>query len=194
MKSLFVFEIRNHMKRVSFLLFVLAGFAFQLHAQGDAISKYFDKYMDDERFSMVYISPKTFDLLSRIELEGEDVDPEIMEAVKDLKGLRILSLEGEGANTFYADAKRIIDNNNYEELIVARDEGENVQISVNSNGDIVNELLLLVGGDDDFVLMSFVGNIDLKKVGKLSRILEMKEARHLDKIDHDKSSDQEKKH
>ena len=42
-------------------------------------------------------------------------------------------------------------------------------------GDTINELLLLVGGEDEeFVLISFIGSIDLNEVGKLSKAFEDK--------------------
>ncbi len=37
-------------------------------AQEDAITKYFEKYMDDEKFTIVYITPKMFQLISKLNL------------------------------------------------------------------------------------------------------------------------------
>jgi hypothetical protein len=151
------------------------------HAQ-DAIQKYFDKYMNDERFDMVFISPKMFDMVSKIELEGDNVDPEVMEIIKELKGLRILSYDGPEAMTYYNEAKSKINLDEYEELVVARDGDENVHIRVKDSGDIVNELLLLVGGNNEFALLSFVGNVDLKKVGKLGKLLDIDHVDQLERI------------
>ncbi|MBK7637736.1 MAG: DUF4252 domain-containing protein [Saprospiraceae bacterium] len=50
-----------------------------------------------------------------------------------------------------------------------------------ANGTI-NELLLLVGGKTEFVMMSFVGNIDLNKIAKLAKKLDIDGAEHLDKV------------
>lgn len=170
------------MKKIFIPMFAFLMLAIGAQAQTDAITKYFDKYVDDERFSMIYISPKMFDLVSRIELESEDVDPEVMDIVKDLKGLRILTFDGEGASGYFKEAKGIIDANNYEELMYVREGNENVYVVVNSSGDIVNELVLLVEDANDFVIMSFVGNIDLKKVGKLGSLLDIDHIEHLEDI------------
>ncbi len=171
------------MKQV--LKFVMLGALMAITSIGfsqDAIQKYFDKYMNDERFDMVYISPKMFSMVSKIELEGDHVDPEIMDIIQELKGLRVLSYNGPESGTFYKEAKDKINLNDYEELIVARDGDENVNIRVKESGDVVNELILLVGGKDEFVLISFVGNIDLKKVGKLGKMLDIKHIEQLDKL------------
>jgi len=148
----------------------------------DAIQRYFEKYMNDERFDMVYISPKMFDMVSKIELEGDHVDPEIMDLIKELKGLRILSYDGSEAMTFYKEAKHKINLNEYEELVMARDGNQNIHIRVKESGDVVKELILLVGGDSEFALLSFAGNIDLKKVGKLGMLLNIKHVDQLEKL------------
>ncbi|HLF62927.1 MAG TPA: DUF4252 domain-containing protein [Saprospiraceae bacterium] len=166
-----------------FMIAAVTAFSTLSYSQSDAIQKYFDKYMNDERFDMVFISPKMFEVVSKIELEGDNVDPEIMEIIKELKGLRVLSYDGPEAMTYYNEAKEKINLNEYEELVVARDGDENVHIRVKESGDIVSELLLLVGGKDEFALLSFVGNVDLKKVGKLGKLLDIEHVDQLEKID-----------
>ena len=168
---------------IKFLMIAAMTAVTTLSYAQDAIQRYFDKYMTDENFDMVYISPKMFDMVSKIELEGDHVDPEIMDIIKDLKGLRILSYDGQKAMAYYTEAKEKINLNEYEELVSARDGNENVHIRVKESGDIVNELLLLVGGDEEFVLMSFSGNVDLKKVGKLGKLLDIDHIEQLEKID-----------
>ena len=132
---------------------------------------------------MVYISPKMFEMVSKIDLESDEIDPEVMEIIKELKGLRILSYDGPGAINYYNEAKDKINLNEYEELLVARDGDENVHIRVKDSGDIVNELLLLIGGSDEFALLSFIGNIDLKKVGKLGKVLDIDHMEKLERMD-----------
>lgn len=159
---------------------MIAGVAY---SQGDAISKYFNKYVDDPRFDMVYISPKMFSMISNIDLNNEGIDPDVADVIKDLKGLRILTYKGPEANNFYNEATSKINLDEYDELLVARGSTENVQIRVKDSGNIVHELLLIVGSTREFTLLSFVGNIDLKKVGKLGSILNIDKLQHLEKID-----------
>ena len=166
----------------SILTLVLACFIGSLFGQNNAIDKYFDQYKDDERFTMVYISPKMIQMAAQI--AEESVDAEITEMLRELKGLKILKTE-ENPNEFYEEAKKRINTKDYEELMTVRDQGQNVQILVKDqdNGNIVNELLLLVGGDDEFVLLSFVGKIELDKIAKLAKQLNISGAEHLDKLD-----------
>lgn len=166
--------------RVLSLFITLCVFAaVQAGAQADAISTYFEKYMDDERFTMVYVSPKMFELVSKV--GANEMDQDVKDVLKDLKGLRILTSETNGL-AFYAEAKKLIDTKLYEILMTVRDDGSNIEFLIKENGDRIEELLLLVGGSDEFVLMSFVGNLDLNKLSKLGQTLNIEGAEHLEKL------------
>src|SRR6187551_1808942 len=99
-------------------------------AQGDAITKYFNKYVDDEKFSAVYISPKMFSMVSKIEIE--DMEPELQEVIASMKGLRILHTEV-NAMQYYNEALKTINTTEYELLMTARGEGENVRFMIKDN-------------------------------------------------------------
>lgn len=153
-------------------------------AQSDAIVKYFDKYMDDDRFTMVYITPRMFQMLDR--LAPDDVsDPNadvVLDVAKDLRGLRILTTEN-NSRAFYSEFKAKFDNSSYEPLMVVRDKGSDVQFLIDESGDTIRELIMLVGGNDEFALLSFVGNIDLDKISKLSKQLSLPGGDHLEKLE-----------
>jgi vacuolar-type H+-ATPase subunit F/Vma7 len=158
---------------VLFILTISILFCFQLNvfAQADAISKYFNKYVEDDRFTVVYISPKMISMFKNMDLHLEDKEAQaVMNITKDMKGLRILIAE-ENTMDLYEEALKTINTKEYEVLMTIRDKKEdNVQFLVKTSTDenFVEELLLLVGGTDSFVLMSIVGKIDLKKVSQLS--------------------------
>ena len=168
------------MKSICFSFLAVLFTSLSSFAQEDAITKYFNKYMDDEKFSVVYISPKMFSMVSKIEIE--DMEPELQEVIKSMKGLRILHTE-QNALQYYNDALKTINTSEYELLLTARGEGENVRFMVKDNGDIVEELLIIVGGNENFALLSFIGNIDLKKIGKLAKALDIDNMQYLENLD-----------
>ena len=162
--------------------FILLCFVGSAGAQSNAIDKYFKQYKDDERFTMVYISPKMFEMA--VKVAEENVEEDVVDMLREIEGLKILTTD-ENPNSFYKEALKKINTKEYEELMTVRDDGQNVQFLVKDqqNGDIVKELLLLVGGEDEFVLMSFVGKIDLKKIGKLAKNMSINGTEHLIKLD-----------
>jgi len=168
------------MKSLIFSLLAVLVTTLPSIAQEDAITKYFNKYIDDDKFSVVYISPKMFDMVSKIEIE--DMEPEVQEVIKSLKGLRILHTEQNGLQ-YYNEALKTINTSEYELLLTARGDGENIRFMVKDNGAIVEELLMVVGGAENFALLSFSGNIDLKKIGKLAKALDIDNMQYLENLD-----------
>ncbi|MFZ2898773.1 MAG: DUF4252 domain-containing protein [Saprospiraceae bacterium] len=157
----------------AFTLLLLAA-SQPAQAQTDAISKYFAKYVDDERFTVVYISPKMFQLFDKMDIDLDDDEAQaIKNVVKDLQGLRILVAE-ENTMQLYKEASAAINKKEYEVLMTVRNKGEeNVDFLIKDNGgDIINELLMIIGGPEDFVLMSFVGQIDINKISEMAKAFE----------------------
>lgn len=149
-----------------------------LFGQANAIDKYFKQYLDDERFSVVYISARMFQLFDKINVDDMDMDDDEAKAMfdmaKDLRGLRILSTDDD-PEAFYEEAKRKINTQEYEILMTVRSKGDdNVDFLIREEGDTITELLLLVGGHDSFALLSFVGKIDLDKVSNFAKEIEKK--------------------
>lgn len=165
---------------IACLIFVFAyGFSY---GQQDAIDKYFSKYKDNEDFSVVYISPKMFSLISK--LDDDDMDDDLREAIQGVHSLKILTTDRNGAE-FYKEAKSLINTKEYEVLMTVRDDESDIEFLVkdSADGNIVDELLLLVGGEDSFVLLSFYGKIHLNKLSKLAESIEIDGMEHLDKLE-----------
>jgi hypothetical protein len=155
---------------------------FTAQGQEDAITKYFNKYRDDSRFTMVSINKKMFELIANV--AEEDVDNEVLDMLTSMNGLKILTTE-ENPAAFYKEAISMINTNEYSELMTVRDKDQNIRFMVKdqANSKIVDELLLLVGGEDEFVMLSFIGKIYLNKIAKLAKNMDIDGIEHLEKLD-----------
>ena len=177
------------MKKSLSLFTLLLSFCVMSFGQADAISKYFEKYVDNEDFTVVFISPKMFEMISMLEIENmvdeddvEDIDlKEVREMIGNIKGLRVLETEKNPLG-YFKEAVNTINTKDYDLLVSVRDEGENVRIWTKTTGEVVNELFLLVGGEDEFVMLSFIGDIDLKKISKLAKTMNVSGLEHLEKM------------
>ena len=170
------------MKKILLLLplyFLLAAVA---PAQNDAINRFFSQYMDDEQFTVVFVSPKMFSLVSKISTDDPDWE-KFREVVGGLTGLRVLTADSiDTGLKLYKEALSKVPASEYSELLTVRDGKENVRIWVKDKGNIIHELLLLVGSPDEFVLLSLTGTIDLDKISNLSKGLDIDGVKHLDKV------------
>lgn len=142
------------------LLMSRAGFA-----QDDAIGKFFNKYVDDDRFSVVTVSPRMFQLLAKV--DWDTVAPDIKQTVSRLTSLRILSTSTTPMQ-FYKEALAKIDRKEYEELLTVRSNKDDAHFLIRSAGNKVLELVMIAASEDSFTLLSFVGDIDLKALSRLS--------------------------
>jgi Domain of unknown function (DUF4252) len=157
-------------------LLLLSAGAF---AQDDAISKFFGKYVDDSRFTVVSISPKMFRLLSKV--SWDSISPDLKQSIGKLQSLRILNTSAT-PEAFYKESLARIDRKEYEELITVRSTKENVRFLVKEKDDIIHELVMVAVDYDGFTLMSFVGDIDLDKLSRLSSSLGIKGMENLKNV------------
>jgi hypothetical protein len=83
-------------------------------------------------------------------------------------------------NFYYKDALTRFKSTDYETLMTVRSKEENIRfLTKEDSKGLIKELLLLVGGKTEFVLISFVGNIDLNKISQLANKLDVKGMEHL---------------
>lgn len=167
-------------KLMLIVLFCTSLTPLSIWAQTDAITQYFDQYMDDENFTVVYITPKMFQMISKLDLKDPDAK-EIKEVLQDLKGLRILQTE-KNAMQYYKEVIAKFKPTEYELLMTVRDKGENVRFWTKESGGVISELLMLVGGVKEFVMISFIGNISLDKISKLANKMDVDGMEHLKEL------------
>ena len=157
------------MKKIVFLLaFTLSSAS--LWAQG-SFDKFFAKYADADGFTVVNITPKMFSMFSKVDIN----DPEgqkIMAVAKKLTGLRIITADHgntELSKKLYKEAASFL-TKDFEELMSIKDDGTLVKFMVreNTKGNIA-ELVMLVGGDDEFVAITINGDFSVSDLSNISK-------------------------
>jgi hypothetical protein len=160
------------------LMFVVSAASAQ-----DAISKFFSKYQNDESFSQVTVSSKMFSLFTQMDPETEE-DKEVMEAISKLKGLRILGKQdARNARELYKEAFTLIPIKEYEELMSVRDKDKDMKFYIKeAKGGVISELLMVMGGNTEFMVLSLFGEIDLKQVSRIGKKMDVKGLENLEKV------------
>lgn len=168
------------MKKVIVGLMVIAA-SFAVQAQ-DAVSKFFTKYQNDESFSQVNISSKMFSLMANLDVENPE-DQEVVDMISKIKGLRILAKEQtRDSRELYKEALGMIPVKDFEELMTVRDKDKDMKFFIKESGGKISELVMIAGGNEEFMVLSLFGEIDLKQVSKISKKMNIEGLENLENI------------
>nr|WP_299388971.1 DUF4252 domain-containing protein [Allomuricauda sp.] len=178
------------MKKISILLV-----AFVLPYLGISQS-IFDKFEDSERIGSVTINKGMLNLVAKMMEHDEDEDArDFVDIAKSINNIKIFMSEDEGASAdMSATMKQYVRSSKLEELMKVKDGDTNLKFYIRNGKDDnhVAELLMFVTGIDDkhqgkhgrhfeTVLLTMTGDIDLTKVGALTRKMDLHDGLH--KID-----------
>lgn len=164
------------------LFFPLLGFT-----QSSAVSSLFEKYTEQDGFTSVEVSKGLFELFSEIEADDPEFD-EFQKAVEGIEQLKLLaySVKDDGSestkNSFHDEIMKTIPFKEYKELMVVKDNDANINFYAKSEGSIISEMIMVVDGDDEEVLLSLTGNINLNHVAKLGSAMKLGGMEHLGKM------------
>jgi hypothetical protein len=168
------------MKKIVMLLaFTFATTA--LWAQS-GIDKFYQKYANDESFTVINITPKMFTMFSKIDANDPDAK-KVMSVAKKLTGLKILVNEGgKDANRLFQEANAML-SKDFEELMTIKDKDTNLKFMVkeNAKGNIA-ELIMLVGGDE-FVALTITGDISLSEISNIAKDMDISGFDKLSQVD-----------
>lgn len=159
------------MKKILLVPLLLCAFMIKAQAQDDAIQRFFSKYMDDDRFSRVYISPKMMQMAGGFLKSNAGTDQESEDLgvlIQKVKGIRILSSDEVDGMTFYKEAMGTLSQNKYEELMIVEDKSSSLKFMVREEGGLVKELMMISGEKGDFTLLSMLGNFTYEDLNLLA--------------------------
>ena len=159
----------NTLKKI-FVILLVIGIPGILAAQSNPLDSYIEKYEGQDGFFFLKLETN----LAGIEGEGNK-DSEFDKIIN----LRMLSFE-EGKSTKY-DASEIYKNfigemgkDEYTGIMEVKSSGDNVEMMVKKNGDMLSEVILTVREEDETTIIAASGNFDLKDLAKFNNIKKCK--------------------
>ena len=107
----------------------------------------------------------------------------IIRIIRNLTGMKMLTTEQE-TDRYFQEVRTMLQKRKpeYEELMSILEEGEQVWMYVREKNKEIVELVILVGGKEEFMLMSFCGVIDLKKISRLAKAVNVEGMEYLGKV------------
>lgn len=173
------------MKKVMIIM-VGVMLSMSLQAQ-DAITKFFGKYESDENFSNVSITSRMFGLFTDLEVENEE-DQQVLDAISKLEGLKILAKDNtDNGKALYKEALAKLPKGEYDELMSIRDEDKDMKFLIKEKNGKISELLMVMGGNKEFFILSLFGEIDLKQIAKISSAMDIDGLEGLERLNDKKN-------
>ena len=141
--------------------------------QNSAVDKVFDKYSGKEGYTTVYISSFMFNMLNSLESDDPEFD-EFKKATAGIKSIKILTQDGGNSVAFGAELLEMLPRSEYQEMMVVKDQDEDVLFLAREEGGRITEFLLIVsGGDGEDALIAIQGDIDLESIASIASGLDM---------------------
>jgi hypothetical protein len=152
-----------------------------LFAQEDAIARHFGSWLQDDRYTSVYVSARMFQAMA--DREDKTMDENLRQMIRSLRGMRVVQQQGADGSAAYRSAGEKLQSARFEELMTLKEKGEQVRFfTQGGSGQKVGELVMLVSGPKRFLMLSMVGDIDLGQVSRLSKSLNVQGADLLERV------------
>ncbi len=151
--------------------------------QGTVITKYFNRFADNEEFTKVSVSQKMFSLFTNLEA-GSAAEKEFLQAAGKLKGLKAIMADSiPNSAVLYKQAITDLNKAAYEELVSINDARGNMLFSIKESNGIISELIMVAGDKKQFIMVSLYGEIDLKNISKIAQQMHINGLDQLKHID-----------
>lgn len=153
-----------------------------------AIDGLYSKYAGEKGVTSINISPEMFSMLSSWDMDDSaDQAKDAQNVMEQLSGLKMLVYEADETQTNEALMQEVRDLSKvqgFSEMMSVDSEDEIVKFLVKKGKDgKVAEMLMIVLGEDEVVIMSMTGNLDMSTISGISKSLDIDGLDNLDKID-----------
>jgi len=150
------------------------------------MDKLFDKYSGAEGYTSVYISKYMFDMFRNKDVDAETQD-DMHEVISKLNCIKILVTDDDPSTpapvNLQQEIMKVLPSSPYKEIMVVKEKDQNVNFYVREEKNKVVDLLLVIGGNEDNVLISIQGDIDMKNISKLAKSMNIEGMENLEKME-----------
>ncbi|MFC2126027.1 DUF4252 domain-containing protein, partial [Bacteroidota bacterium] len=174
----------NNMKKTALILTATLIWSLA-NGQTKCIREFQEKYRDFGTYFSLRIDGGLLQGLSKLETNNEEAG-EFVKIIQEIEAIDIHAIGREEAGFSASEVqkfKKQVKKDNYEELMMVKDADGDVDFMIKESRGRVSDLLLMVDGKEEFLVLNINGDIDLKHISKIGKQLNMKGMEHLDKID-----------
>ena len=143
------------MKKI-FIAIAILAIPFLASSQQESIEKFYNKYVDNEKISDISLNGWILSMASKM---SEEEGTEILQKITEEKDI-----------VSKADVKKLmrdVRKNDFEDLMTVRDEGTRVNFMIREEGENITNVLVIIHGDGEFILLSLEGNLNMEDLKQL---------------------------
>jgi len=150
------------MKKIIIVIAILA-IPFLASSQQESIEKFYNKYVDNEKISDISLNGWVLSMASKM---SDEEGTEILEKITKLR----IMIADEKDIVAKTDVKKLIKDvqkNSFEDLMTIRDEGTRINFMIREEGENITNVLVIIHGEGDFILLSLEGNLNFDDLKQL---------------------------
>jgi hypothetical protein len=168
------------------VLIILLAMPMALLAQKSSVDSFFSRYSDQKGYTSVEVTKGLFELFTEMDSDDPEFE-DFRKAVAGLESLKLLAYSAEKGSMetkekFYKDIMSSIPFNEYKELMVIRDSDANVNFYAKNNQQVITDMIMVVDGKEQAVILNLTGTIDLNYVAKLGKSMNFEGMNYLEKM------------
>jgi hypothetical protein len=138
------------MKKI-FIAIAILAIPFLASSQQESIEKFYNKYVDNEKISDISLNGWILSMASKM---SEEEGTEILQKITKLR-------------IMLAEEKDIVSKADVKNLMTVRDEGTRVNFMIREEGENITNVLVIIHGDGEFILLSLEGNLNMEDLKQL---------------------------
>ena len=147
-------------------------FIMAVSGQKSAVDRVFEKYSGKEGYTTVYISSFMFNMLSSLKVDDPEYN-KFKKATAGINSIKILTQDGKSSVPFGRELISMLPKEQYKEMMVVKEDDEEVLFLAREEGGRITEFLLIVSGDGEDALIAIQGDIDLESLSSIASGLDM---------------------
>lgn len=134
-------------------------------AQNPNVKAFYDKYMGQENVTNVNLQGWVLQMAAKF---SDDENGEKL--LQKITKLRVMVMEERNlvSKNDYQSLVKSIHKDRFEKLMEIRDGAEKIDFFIQEDGDEISNLLMLINGDDEFILVSLEGNLKFSDLQDLN--------------------------
>ncbi len=164
------------------LLLTIPTIAFSQNSYLDGV---FEKYSGKQGYTSVYITKYMFELFA--EINNDDELKEFQDITSSLESIKILTTSVESTAEQMKELKKALTDKlpkaQYKDLMIIKEDGTDVSFKIRKEGSKIIELMMVADNKLQTVLIYLSGDINLKKISKLSKSMNVSGFEYLNRID-----------